>query len=172
MTRRMTIRADSEEATWRDGWDVRTGRLQGKLLDGMDEMSVRDGVKGRNFLPLQYSSIRLDDGTDDDSSRFRGGYLTGWMRCLYRTASREATWRDGWDVCTGQLQGKLLDGMDEMSVRDGVRGRNFLPLQYIIWELGPTPRWLLNFHVTTFGWILRAFKISMVMGPRHSVKRA
>ncbi len=24
------------------------------LIDGMDEMSVQDGFKGRNFLPLQY----------------------------------------------------------------------------------------------------------------------
>jgi hypothetical protein len=116
---RMTIRADSEEATWRDGWDVRTGRLQGKLLDGMDEMSVRDGVRAINRW---ISSIRLDDGTDDDSNGFKGGYLTGWMRCPYGMASGEATWRDGWDVHTGWLQGKLLDGMDEMSVRDGVRG--------------------------------------------------
>jgi hypothetical protein len=61
------------------------------------------------------SSIRLDDEMDDDSGEFRGGYLTKWMRCPY-----------------GRLQGKLLDRMDEMSVQDGFRGRNFLPLQYII----------------------------------------
>jgi hypothetical protein len=34
--------------------------------------------------------------------------LTRWMRCPYRTASKEATWRDGWDVRTRRSQGKEL----------------------------------------------------------------
>jgi hypothetical protein len=32
----------------------------------------------------------------------------------------------------GRLQGKLLDEMDEMSVRDDFRGSYFLPLLYVI----------------------------------------
>jgi hypothetical protein len=41
--------------------------------------------------------------------------MTGWMRCPYGTTS-----------------GKLLDGMDEMSVWDDFKGSYFLPLQYMM----------------------------------------
>jgi hypothetical protein len=43
----MSVRDDLREATWRDRWDVHTGRLQGKELSSF---TIYDTFKDVNFV--------------------------------------------------------------------------------------------------------------------------